>query len=203
MLPRLFSLLLLAAVATTSYAQKNTKSTQNTPLANIDHKQPGTPMPPLVFMAYNDTTAENATPPVKEKKRKRKTTTVSDSSLYSVVTDKDLDNNANLLVMLFNPTCSHCEEMTFMLEKNIDAFKRSKLVLLATKPMEPYLADYAQRHHVARYPAMYIGYDTTKFIDEMFLYQTLPQINIFDRDRKLLKIFAGEVPADSLKKFIE
>jgi len=164
-------------------------------------------MPELIFLAYHDTTAANAPVPTKKEKRKRKsaddTGAAPNHELYSVVTGKDLDNGANLFIMMFNPTCSHCEEMTLQMTNNIDAFKKTKVVLLATKPMAVYLPDYAQRRGIARYPAMYIGYDSLKFIDEMFLYQSLPQINIYDRNRKLLKIFTGEVPMDTLKKFIE
>jgi hypothetical protein len=49
---------------------------------------------------------------------------------------------------------------------------------------------------------MYIGWDSSGLVEDMFLYQQLPQINIFDNERKLIKIFSGEVPADTIRKFI-
>ena len=196
--------LLSATLTLTAIAQQNTKSTQNTPSPNIDYKREGSPMPTLYMREYHDTSAGNA--PVltkKERKRKAKITPDVPADLYTTLTNKDLDNGANLLIMLFNPTCSHCEEMTTLIEQNMKMFRKTEIVLLASKPMAPYIPDFAERFHIAKYPRMHIGYDSSNFVDNIFTYQRLPQLTIYDGDRKLLKIFTGEVPIDTLGKFIE
>src|SRR3954462_1069643 len=48
-----------------------------------------------------------------------------------IVTNETLKNKANLFVMMFNPTCEHCEAMTQALEDNIKLFKKSKVVMVA------------------------------------------------------------------------
>jgi hypothetical protein len=53
------------------------------------------------------------------------------------------------------------------------------------------------------YPIMYVGTDSGDFLNNVFLYSQLPQINIYDKKRKLLKTFTGEVAIDSLKKYIQ
>ena len=40
-------------------------------------------------------------------------------------------------------------------------------------------------------------------VERLTWYQMLPQINIYDGDRKLLKIYTGDTPFDSLKKYIQ
>lgn len=204
MVRKLILSVLTSAIACSAIAQKDTKSTQNTPSANIDYKREGSPMPLMYMREYHDTSAANA-PELTKKEKKKKTKAASDISPdhYSTLTNKDLDNGANLLIMLFNPTCSHCEEMTMLMEQNINIFKKTEVVLLASKPMAPYIPDFAERFHIAKYPIMHIGYDSSNFVDNIFTYQRLPQLTIYDRDRKLLKIFTGEVPIDSLKKFVE
>jgi hypothetical protein len=57
--------------------------------------------------------------------------------------------------------------------------------------------------HVQDYPFIKAGLDSSGFINNVFLYQTLPQINIYNAERRLLKTYAGEVPMDTLKKYIE
>ncbi len=206
MLAKLFILLPLLSMPFAMAAQQESKTTQNAPHPNLDYKQMGAPMPQLVFLAYHDTSTQGDAVTKKNRRKKKSEVMPVDSSSvgkYSVVTDKDLDNGANLLVMMFNPTCSHCEEMTMLMSQNIDAFKKSKVVLLATRQMATYIPDFAERRQISKYPPMYIGYDSLKFVEELFLYQTLPQINIYNSNRKLIKTYNGEVPIDTLKKYIE
>lgn len=137
-------------------------------------------------------------------KRKRKHADSGPLFAHSaVMTAKDVDNGANLFVMMFNPTCSHCENETEMLERNIDLFDRSKVLLMANPGMKPYLADFVKSLHTNNYPSIYVGIDSGDFINKAFLYQALPQINIYDKHRRLLKIYTSDVPLDSLKKYIE
>jgi hypothetical protein len=114
-----------------------------------------------------------------------------------------VDNNANLLVMMFNPTCSHCEDQTQLMLKNAAIFKRTKWVLLANKGMKPYLHDFVKVFHLSDYPFVFIGTDSAGFNDNAYMYKALPQINIYDHQRKLIKVFNGEIPMDSLEMYIQ
>ncbi len=186
--------LLCVVCAVTAIAQKKTKtrpaktkqteSKQNK--EEIDYKQVGTPMPDLVFVPFYDSASK-----------------VPKSQRKNVMTNKDFDNGANLIVMMFNPTCGHCQEQTLMMGRNDDWFKKTKVVLLATLIMKPYLQDFATFTEPSAHSYMYLGVDSTDFINNIFLYQQLPQINIYDRERKLLKTYTGNVPMDTLKQFIE
>ena len=120
----------------------------------------------------------------------------------TVVTTRDLDNNANLLVMMFNPTCSHCEEQTNRFEKVITDFHRSKLVMMTRPEMRDYLPNFVKSHHIKDYPAIIVGVDSGSFYKNAFMYSALPQINIYSPDRKLIKTFVGEVVMDSVKQYI-
>ena len=208
MVLRTFILSLMLAGFASLHAQETVKSTQNTPLANIDYKQKDAPMPGLLFLAYHDSTGGtdkvtlNKKGKIKKHKKQSELHEQNRGSFYQV-TDKELNNGANLFVMMFNPTCLHCEDATFKIEDNIKLFKKSKIVLLTGEKSKMYIPDFAQRHRIVRYPAMYIGYDSSTFIDDVFLYQTLPQLNIYNAERKLIKVYCGDVPIDTLKKFIQ
>ncbi len=101
---------------TNSTPSKNTEK-KNDP--NIDYKQVGAPMPWLTMIPFYDSISK-----VKEKDRK------------GLVYDEDFNNGANLFVMMFNPTCSHCQDETKQLEKNMELFTKSKVILLANKTMK-------------------------------------------------------------------
>lgn len=125
------------------------------------------------------------------------------TSKGTVITNEDLKNKANLFVMIFNPTCSHCEDQTELLEKNIDLFKKSKVVFVASDVASVNIPFFEKGLHTDNYKPFIIGTDSCHYVDKMFLYQMLPQINIYDKHRKLVKIFTGGAAIDSLKPYIQ
>lgn len=189
---------LCAAVNVHAQVRDNptSKTTEKPNYTQMDYKKVGAPMPPFRLVPWNRDSLMLTTTE-KHNKRSRK------DLMTSPVTNRELDNGANLFIMIFNPTCSHCEDETALLEKNISLFNKSKLVLMATPVMQPYIHDFVKTMHVEDYPSIIVGIDSAGFLDKLFMYQTLPQINIYDHDRKLLKIYNGEAPIDSLKQYIE
>lgn len=206
MLRKLLILLCLIS-ASQAIAQNTTvsKTTQKQDDAKIDYKEPGTPMPPLKILLYKDTSVKKDSNRADtqtfrhSRKKKHHEAVIQDKYL----TDKDLDNGANLIVMMFNPTCSHCQDETAIIKHNISLFNKTQLVLLANPTMQQYLPDFVNLLHVMDYPMMHVGIDSSDFINKVFLFKMLPQINIYDKNRKLLKIYNGEVAIDSLKEYIE
>jgi hypothetical protein len=120
-----------------------------------------------------------------------------------IITEKDLRNDANLFVMLFNPTCEHCEDMTRALETSIGLFRESKIVLMSAPGMMPYLEYFDKNTNYTQFPSLITGVDSGGFIKRTFTYQMLPQINIYDKDRMLIRTFTGLTTVDSLKPYIQ
>lgn len=176
MLRKLMIVVCLLGVVMVTYGQKKKKDNKDAAQASkTDYKAIGSPMPDF-----------------------RMVTTKGEH-----ITNKDLANDASLVVMMFNPTCEHCEDQTILFEKNLALFSKTKLVLVAAEMMMPYMEYFENTTNVQNYPAIKYGVDSAGFINNTFTYQPLPQINIYDKERKLVKIFAGGTPIDSLKPYIE
>lgn len=120
----------------------------------------------------------------------------------ALITNNDVKNDANFFLMLFNPTCDHCERQTDSLVANFSLFKKSKLMLVATPPMIGYMHDFINNHRLKEFPAIMIGMDSA-LSAQTFIYMSLPQINVYNKERKLIRTFSGNVPIDSLKQYIE
>jgi len=176
-------ILVLVCCSVIAFAQKSKKKhtatgvkTTNNTGPQTDYRVVGAPMPPVQMVTMKG----------------------------QKITNDDLKSDYNLLVMLFNPTCEHCEDQTELFKKNIYLFKNTKLVLMAGAMMLPYLEYFDNNHKVTEYPnTIMLGVDSSSFIEKAFMYQTLPQINIYDKDRKLVRIFNGNVPMDSLRQYIQ
>jgi thioredoxin-like negative regulator of GroEL len=176
-------ILVLVCCSVVAFAQKSKKkhhhshtdTTANT-TPQVDYRIVGSPMPPVKMVT------------MKGKK----------------ITSNDLKSDYNLVVMLFNPTCEHCEDQTELFKKNIYLFKNTKLVMMAGAMMLPYLEYFDNNHKVTEYPnTIMLGVDSSSFIEKAFMYQTLPQINVYNKDRKLVRVFNGNVPMDSLRQYIQ
>jgi hypothetical protein len=90
-----------------------------------------------------------------------------------------------------------------MLQKNIFYFKKSKIVMMANPVMWEYLPNFNKSFHIDEYSTFTLGVDSSDYITKTFLYSALPQINVYNKERKLIKIFSGEASIDSLKGYIE
>ena len=119
------------------------------------------------------------------------------------ITDKDLKNDANLLVMLFNPTCEHCQDQAVILKENVELMKKSNILFLAAKGMGPYLSFFTSVTKLDSFTRFQIAIDSSNYIDKTYNYVALPQINIYNKERKLVKTLNGTNPIDSLRKYLE
>jgi len=116
-------------------------------------------------------------------------------------TNAEFKNDHHFFVVMFNPTCGHCLTMTKLIGANSTIFKNNHILFLASAPMLPYFAGFEEDTKIHEHPEMIVAVDSANFIDLTFTYQTLPQINIYDKSRKLVKIFTGDTPLDSLKAY--
>ena len=123
-------------------------------------------------------------------------------TLLHEYTDKDFSSNGHhLFIFLFNPTCGHCIDMGKLMGDNRTAFSKEKVLFLAGAQMMPYLKSFYEATNLGQAPEMKVGIDSAKTVDNLYYYRTLPQINIYDKNNRLVKIFYGDTPLDSLKKY--
>ncbi len=217
-------ILLLIAIGSGAWAQETktpVKSEDKKADEAIDYTLIGAPMPELNMKVFRDTASKEIAGAVLVKTGNNSDTTTGNKHIKrkkkdnnkrvhksrrakqkAYMTNEDFDKYTNLLVMMFNPNCSHCEDETIRLEKSISVFNNSKILLLANPLMWDYLPYFTKTMHVFDYPTLMVGSDST-FLNKLFLYQALPQINIYNKERKLIKTFTGEVGIDSLKKYLE
>lgn len=165
----------LSACAQSKKTKKDKIPTTATDTMTMDHRALGAPMPDVRVVTMDN----------------------------KVYTNKDLKNKANLFIMLFNPTCEHCQEETLILEKNIEKFKKSKIVLMAAPNMGTYMEFFRNTTKFSQYPSLIVGLDSAGFINKTYNYNSLPQINIYDKNRQLIKTFNSDTPIGELEQYIE
>lgn len=119
------------------------------------------------------------------------------------LTGKDFSKAGNLFVMIFGPECDHCQNLTLELEKNIAKFNLTDIVMICHPSLKEKLEFFNNitRHH--KYSNIYVGIDSAGFIPKTYPYGTLPYINVYDKDRKLIKTFTNEASFKDLEPYVE
>ncbi len=168
---------------------------------DTDYTQIGSPMPPLTFMEWVDTAT--TIPTARAGKRKTKNTAqLPGGGYYRLTNAASYNASGNIAVMIFSPECTHCNKTVAMLEDSIHLLLQTKVILLTTAKMQALIPYFAGSHTRAKPPYVHIGYDSSLFVPNTFLYQPLPQVNVYNRDRKLIKSFVSDVVADSLRAWV-
>jgi len=179
-----------------------TSAKKEDPAAKIDYTQIGAPMPNMILISLDSVNTSEKTKWHKIwHKSDKESSEVISTNLITNETFEDV--KANILVMIFNPTCSHCANETDLLERNMELFKKSKLVMVCNPMLRNNLPDFVKQHSIKKYPNIYVGVDSNGFMGKTFQYHLLPQINVYDKNRKLVKIFSGDISLDSLKGYIQ
>jgi len=117
--------------------------------------------------------------------------------------NKDFKKDSYLLLMMFNPMCGHCEIATDSIEAHLDEFKKSRFLLFVYPNHEADMPVFNKTHKIDQYPNLLVGADSFKVTDRLFTYQGLPQINVYNKERKLIKIFNGDIYIDSIKAYLK
>lgn len=116
--------------------------------------------------------------------------------------EADFSNKHHFFVFLFNPTCGHCIKMAKLVNDNKDMFRKNNVLFMAGPAMMPYLPSFYQASGLDIKGDIKVGIDSASAVDRLYQYRMLPQINIYDKDRRLIKVYYGDVALDSLKKYI-
>ena len=97
------------------------------------------------------------------------------------ITANVTQSGGNLILMMFNPTCEHCEEETRTFIQNIFLFQKSKILLVAAPNQISNLGYFDATVKFSQYPStLTVAVDSAQLIEKIFTYKTLPQINIYD-----------------------
>ncbi|MDP4261808.1 MAG: redoxin domain-containing protein [Bacteroidota bacterium] len=117
----------------------------------------------------------------------------------SFFTKADLKKNKAVLLMLFSPTCEHCQHETEELLKNMDEFKKIQIVMATTMPFVQMKEFYA-KYELEKYKNIKVGQDIQYMLPSFYLVRNLPYLAMYDKDGKLLSTFEGTMKMEDLIK---
>lgn len=173
--------LLACSVAGTTLAQQGIQAP-----ASIDYKALGAPMPPF-SVRINDRLTIN---------------------------EQNVSTFEHVIVVLFNPTCDHCIALGKEVAHRHQELKNTTWIFIAAPGMDEYLTYFLEPSGLDKVRAknIFVGTDQTPnaglgnsftvFLAKIFEYK-LPQVNIYNHQRKMSFKSLGETSFDAVAKAIK
>jgi thiol-disulfide isomerase/thioredoxin len=119
-----------------------------------------------------------------------------DSTIYETKNEKSKNNT---ILMLYNPGCGHCIEFTKkIIELRNSTFKDYDFLLLAADNMQPYMKDFIKETGYTKKDNITLGLDMDKLTFDLFIYQGLPQLMLYDTNKKLIKIISKDIKPEMI-----
>jgi thioredoxin-related protein len=115
----------------------------------------------------------------------------------TIFSKTDLKKKKPLLLMLFSPTCEHCQHETEELLKNIGAFKKVQIVMATTMDFT-LMKEFYERYQLAKYDNIRVGRDFQTTLPSFFMISNLPYLAMYDKKGKLITTFEGAAKIEDL-----
>jgi thiol-disulfide isomerase/thioredoxin len=119
----------------------------------------------------------------------------------TIFNTKDIPGGKPVVLMYFSPDCEHCQHLTEELLKNIDSLKQMQLVMFTSLPFDK-LKNFYTYYKLSEYKNITVGRDYEFFFSRHFGSQYVPYLAIYDRRKKLVKVFDGGTKVSTLIQLI-
>lgn len=116
-------------------------------------------------------------------------------------TKDDYAKKKDVLIILFNPDCEHCQKETKEIVDSIDRFKNVQIVMATMMPFEK-MTKFNEDYKLANYKNIVVGQDDHYFLPVFYKVSNLPYLALYDKKGNLITTFEGAVPIhEVLEKF--
>ncbi len=109
-----------------------------------------------------------------------------------IITNKDLIPGEPILFILFNPGCGHCKDIITAITTNLGMLKNANIIFLAGKPLQGELPRFVGEMKLDKTEEIVMAGDDSGVIDQVFEYNGIPQIMLYNQNHKLEHIYYSE-----------
>lgn len=111
----------------------------------------------------------------------------------------NLPKKTAVLLMIFNPECEHCQHETEELIKNMDSFKKVRIVMATMMPLEE-MKTFIKKYNLSKYNNITVGRDIHYVLPGFYMISNLPYLAMYDKQGQLISTFEGTMKMEDLIK---
>jgi thioredoxin-related protein len=107
-----------------------------------------------------------------------------------------------VVLMLFDPDCSHCKKLTQAITTGIDSLKGMRFYLVTANHSMQAIKKYSEDFQLSKYGNIEaIGRDYEFFFTSFYGVRSVPAIAIYDSKKKIVKLIDAHVTIEELYKY--
>jgi|GEM_PF-289085 len=115
----------------------------------------------------------------------------------TIFNTKQIPFGQPLLLVYFRPDCPHCRQEIVDLVQHMEILQNTKIYFLAGAKLEDIKA-FCSRYQLNQYTNITVGKDFNHSFFRQFRPSSVPYLAIYDKEKRLVKIYDEQVPADRL-----
>lgn len=143
---------------------------------------------------------------IKQKKRiENKIQAIPEFIFYDLLGEEfnssNINENNSCLIIYFHPECEHCHYEAEQISLNIDRFYNFQIIMISTASRES-VKYFANKYHLLEFDNISVLIDTLDVFHNTFGPNSFPASFIYNKERKLVKQFKGEVKIEALLKYL-
>lgn len=107
------------------------------------------------------------------------------------------------VIIYFHPECEHCQYEASEIGKQSEKFKLANMILITADDSTKRVQDFALKYRLWEVDNLVILVDQKNQFEKQFGATIIPSVFIYGSDKKLLKMYKGEVQMKAIIKIIE
>jgi thioredoxin-related protein len=111
----------------------------------------------------------------------------------SISNTAQIPNDKNVVLVLFNPTCGHCQTVGKNIKDSIKKFTNTHFIFVAGLPTFTFFKEFTEFTNLKSAENISIGGDYSNITPSIFAFNGIPQIMIYDENKKLKEIIYKEI----------
>ncbi len=118
----------------------------------------------------------------------------------NVYTDDSIEIDKACLIIYYNSECDHCNYEAEEISKHSEQFEDYQVIMISYEPIENILA-FREKYKLNHTFITFLQ-DSQYQFDNIFGHSPIPTSFIYNKDKKLVKQFKGEVKVEALLKYL-
>ncbi len=114
----------------------------------------------------------------------------------------DMDSTSPKALVLFNPGCGHCKDLIGKIKDSMSMVQDVKFYFICGLNLLEHMPKFVEETKTKELKNMVIGVDNSEITNEIFDYNGIPQIMLYNKKQQLQKIFFKEITMDSLSYYV-
>jgi thiol-disulfide isomerase/thioredoxin len=151
----------------------------------------------FLLLAFKGYSQEDTTMPVYKQFPFVPQFTIAKAPDSTVFTRDDLSKKKDVVMMIFNPECEHCQHEIKAITEHMNDFKKVQFVMISYLGFDQ-LKKFYSDYHIADYPNIVMGKDNKFFFPVFYKIRNLPSIFLYDKKHQFKKSFEGSVKLEDI-----